>query len=360
MGDVQQLADKIIQFIEHKTHTFNELALELFAYQFNHNAPYQAFCTSRGSSPKSITDWTQIPCVPTTAFKKIDLVCAPKDRSSRMFVSSGTTHGLDDRSRHYVFSLDLYETSSRCSFAHHILPDTTRLPILVLFPSANELPHSSLAHMLSLCVSEFGGKGSGFFIRNGKLLADELASRLIELSTDNLPVVLLGTSFSFVHFLDHCSERSLQFALKHGSRLMDTGGFKGKSREIARDELYQLYESILGIDRPFCVNEYGMCEMSSQFYDGITGHVTDSPRSFIPPPWVRTAIVHPETLDDSSPGEIGMLRHYDLANHGSVMAIQTEDLGRQTCNGFEVIGRAEGSELKGCSLLTEELLEASP
>lgn len=139
---------------------------------------------------------------------------------------------------------------------------------------------------------------------------------------------------------------------------MDTGGFKGQSREVSREELLRLYGEVLAIPEAFCINEYGMTEMGSQFYDNtLRDRMQERSRVRFKevPPWVRTRILDPATLDEVPPGEVGLLTHYDLANCGSVMAIETEDLGYEIEEGFQVLGRAPGAEARGCSLTIEEL-----
>jgi hypothetical protein len=140
---------------------------------------------------------------------------------------------------------------------------------------------------------------------------------------------------------------------------MDTGGFKGRSREVTREELYAGFDELLGISYAWCVNEYGMTEMSSQFYDGIAGSAPLPPdRLHAGPPWVRTQATDPETLRPLPHGAVGVLRHLDLANLNSVMAIQTADLGVTSPQGFRLLGRARGAEARGCSLAMEDLLRA--
>ncbi len=142
---------------------------------------------------------------------------------------------------------------------------------------------------------------------------------------------------------------------------MDTGGFKGQSREITRQELYGMAREFLGIPREFCVNMYGMTEHSTQFIDsticdrarGITG-----PRHKIVPPWARTRVVDCETLEPLPDGEAGLLLHYDLGNRNSVLAVLSEDMGYALGGGFELLGRAKGAEARGCSIAADELLEA--
>jgi hypothetical protein len=351
---------------------FNLLALRLFAYQFERNAPYRTLCQRHGVTPATVTHWSQIPPVPTQAFKVLDLACEPLEQAQAIFLSSGTTRGEQTRSRHFVFNLRLYETSVLRWFEPHLLPERHPMPIAILFPPPDELPHSSLGHMLATIARKWGkGQGTGdgndsewrmasseWFIRGGKLLGEALAKWLRRAEAQGEPVMLLGTSFSFVHFLDWCEQSGVVFRLPEKSRLMDTGGFKGRSREVPRDELYRAYEKTFGIPPEWCVNEYGMAELSSQFYDGVVGapYRWDGWRVHLPPPWVRTKVLHPDTLQEVSEGERGLLCHYDLANRGSVMAVLTEDVGVKVGDGFILLGRAAGSELRGCSVLVDELL----
>ena len=137
---------------------------------------------------------------------------------------------------------------------------------------------------------------------------------------------------------------------------MDTGGFKGRARETDRDQLLELYEQRLGIPRHRVIGEYGMTELCSQFYET---NLTESPRRFLGPPWVRTRAIDPETLEPLPFGNPGLLAHWDIANAWTVLGVLTEDVGIVHEDGFELLGRAPGSDLRGCSLVTEELLDGS-
>jgi hypothetical protein len=176
-------------------------------------------------------------------------------------------------------------------------------------------------------------------------------------------VCLLGTSFAYVHWLDALDAADERFLLPPGSRLMDTGGFKGRSRALDEDEMRARYRDRLGIEPAFAINEYGMTEMCSQFYDTTLRETVLSgaagPRRKRMPPWVRTRVVHPDTLEPVVAGVPGLLQHFDLANAGSVMAIQTEDLGVLAGDGFRVLGRAAGAAPRGCSIAMDELLSAA-
>jgi phenylacetate-coenzyme A ligase PaaK-like adenylate-forming protein len=340
---------------------FNALALDVFRHQFECNAPYRAFCERRGVHPDALDDWLRIPAVPTDAFKAAPLVCGAANEAVAVFETSGTTAGAERRGRHYFPELALYDAALAESFAAHMLPDGARLPMLALVLPAAEAPNSSLSHMIERVMREFGAEGSDYFLGTEGLDAERLLAALERAEASWEPVCLLGTSFAFVHLLDELEARGRQLRLASGSRLMDTGGFKGRSREVRREELYAALEAALGVPVAWCVNEYGMTEMSSQFYDTLAGAPEGSAveaRLHAGPPWLRTRAVDPETMEPLPQGAVGILRHWDLANLNSVLALQTADLGVVEPGGIRVLGRARGAEARGCSLAVEELLRA--
>lgn len=355
------LHEAVHRFITRGEGSFEALALEVFAYQFHHNAPYRRFCQEQGIVPEKVQDWRDIPAVPTAAFKVLPLTCRPPEEAEALFLSSGTTQGPQSRSRHYVFDLRLYHAAIRDWFARHLLPDLPpgkRILTLVLMPSPQEQPTSSLGYMLGYVLQEFGTPGSDFFVRREsakapfRLEMERLAATLQALQE---PMMLLGPSSAFVLFLEWCQGQGLRFCLPAGSRLMDTGGPKGHAWALSQEELYRRCEEMLGIPQAYCVNEYGMSEMLSQFYDSQAGQ--GGPRLFLPPPWVRTQVLDPETLRPLPSGGVGVLRHWDLANVDSALVLQTEDLGQAAEEGFLLLGRASQAEAKGCSLLLEEWLQ---
>jgi hypothetical protein len=166
----------------------------------------------------------------------------------------------------------------------------------------------------------------------------------------------LGTAFSFVHLLDYLAEKNLRFDLPAGSRVMETGGYKNRSRTMPKAELHQLITERLGVPPSHIICEYGMSELSSQAYDSAIHHPSSiiHHRVFQFPPWARVQIISPETGREVADGETGLIRVFDLANVFSVMAIQTEDLGIRRGGGFELIGRAQLAEPRGCSLMMLE------
>lgn len=365
---------------------FSELALELFSLQFNHNAAYRKICEARTLPPQVVGHWTQIPAVPTAAFKELELTCLAPDERTTVFHSSGTTEQKPSRHFHNTESLAVYEVSLWASFERHVLwsaeslsasreagtrGQAVRAPLLILTPPPSQAPHSSLVHMFEVLRQKLGAPETVFLGQIGPAGAWtlDLAATLAALSdssklkTQN-PKLLLGTAFSFMHLIDCLVERNLRVELPAGSRVMETGGYKNRSRTLPKVELHTLIAEQLGVSMENILCEYGMSELSSQAYDVASDkwHVTwegdfsrhSSPvtRHFSFPPWAHVQIISPETGREVAEGETGLIRIFDLANVFSVLAIQTEDLGVRRGDGFELIGRAQLAEPRGCSLMT--------
>ena len=363
---------RLIAFIE-RGHapagsSFSGFARELFALQFAHVATYRRLCETRGVTPDSLDDWQGIPAMPTTAFKELDLTSlAPSERSA-VFHSSGTTEHRPSRHYHSAESLAVYEASLRPWFARHVLPRAGGLQtpsaassitdgdcksparFLCLTPPPDQAPHSSLVHMFAIVSRAFGTPESVFLAGLSEDLAWELdfSSALTALRTAErraAPVVLLGTAFMFVHLLDELERRALRLSLPSGTRVMETGGYKGRTRELPKAELHALITARLGVPARDILCEYGMSELSSQAYSLATDQSV-----FQFPPWCRALVISPETGREVAEGETGLLRLFDLANVRSVLALQTEDLATRRGDGFELLGRAAQAEARGCSL----------
>jgi hypothetical protein len=209
--------------------------------------------------------------------------------------------------------------------------------------------------MFGVVLREIGADDSGFDVSANTLQCDGLLASLEACAAVGRPVALCGTAFAFVHLLDELADRRLRYVLPEGSRLMECGGFKGRVREIPRGELYARLESALEIPIEMMVNQYGMTELGSQFYDSVLLQ-PDELRRKLGPPWARVVIVNPDTGRPAAPGDVGCLVIFDLANTGSVFAVQTADLGRAVEDGFEVIGREPGAEERGCSIAADTML----
>jgi hypothetical protein len=342
--------------------TFNDIACAVFRHQFERNVPYRAFCERRGRTPATVTQWELIPAVPTAAFKEVALVTGASIAAEAVFRTSGTTRGRERRGEHHVLDLAIYRAALLPAFAACVLPDGARPLMLSLVPAPADAADSSLSYMVHVVMAELGAPDSRTFADADGIAYDDLAEILRRAQQARRAVCLIGTSFAFVHWLDRLSAADETFVLAPGSRLMDTGGYKGRSREVGEKELRALYGRSLNIDAVACINEYGMTEMCSQFYDSTLRDAArgrTAERRKIGPPWVRTRIVHPETLEPVAAGTVGLLQHHDLANIDSVAAIQTEDLAVAVADGFRLLGRAPGATPRGCSIAMDLLLEAT-
>lgn len=387
---VHPLARRVIEAIESwdpvrdplrwSDERFDTLALEVFAHQYAHNEAYRRFCEATGASPATVTSSRAIPAVPTDAFKHVRLFAAPGAEETgegggvvRIFRTSGTTLGAGTapaRGEHHFGTLEVYRASLHRPFQRFCNPSGARLRMLVIAPSGEDLVDSSLSFMLSEVVGRWGDAKSAFFVTAGErgltFDFDGLIAALEEAERDGVATMVLGTAFGFIELFDH-TERS--FRLPPGSRVMETGGFKGRTREVSREELYGAFTTRLGVAPEYCVSEYSMTELSSQSYgDSLwRAHQAggdeegEAPVRLRLPPWARVEIVDPLSLEPyGEPGRRGLIRWIDLANVDSVCAVQTSDMGVADADGgFVLLGRAPDAELRGCSLTIEELLEAN-
>ncbi len=350
------LHDRVLAFLEGPTaEGFAPLALDIFAAQYEAIDAYRRVCDRRGHTPATVTDWRLIPPVPTLAFKNSLLRTGPAER---VFLTTGTTRGAEERGRHEMPDLRLYRAAATAGLRRFVFPDTERMRTLSLVWPATERPESSLAQMVTWALEIFGDVGSACLVTRDRADFDAFADSLRASERDGVPVAILTTTGLLLQFFDRCRDHGWGFRLPHGSRLMDTGGMKGAPRTMSRNGIIRAIWETFAIPGYFVVNEYGMTEMSSQFYDNVVANRVRgrfAPRVLEGPPWVRTRTLDPGTLDDTVPGEPGLLCHFDLANAGTASCILTEDIGRLRDDGFEILGRASDAEARGCSLAAAEL-----
>jgi hypothetical protein len=360
--------DDLVRFIQSATGedeaTFDRLALSVYAEQYRGLPFYPGYCRRAGRPPEAVTSWREIPALPIEAFKKEALAIFPPETAARTFLTSGTSRGPEGRGRVLkdAGALRLHEAAVLAGFRRFGLPDRERIRILVLAPSTERAPHLRMAYDCSLFARLFGAAGSGHFVGEGGLEFDRVIAALREAESAGEPVLLIGATFSFVWLFEHCRERALRFRLPPGSRTLDGGGYKGRSRELTKEAFIGLATETLGLSPTHVVNLLGITEVASLFYDSVLGdHLAgrNRPRHKPNAPWTRTLAVDPETLSPLRPGETGLLLHLDLASARNVLAVLTEDLGHEVAGGFEILGRARGAELRGCSLAMEEWLGAS-
>ncbi len=337
---------------------FMRNAITLFGKQVATIRPYAAFITSLGLDAPRVQDWRAFPAVPTSAFKTHDLSAASSGSEVVVFETSGTTISKPGRVR--LSSTDLYEASLLKNFERHLLPDGARLPALVFGPARAEAPRSSLWFMVDRIVERLTTGGT-WIVGEGKPRWEIVDAAMEHAEADGQPLLLLGTSLLYMAYFEHLASTGSTFTLPPGSRAMDTGGAKGQRAEFTRGEIEATFTRHLGIPRTHLVNEYGMAEMGSQFYDDNLAAAHEGrpaePGKQIPP-WVRTRVLHPETMEEQPDGERGILVHYDLANLEIPMAIQTEDVGSRIGDRLTLEGRLLGAEARGCSLAFEQFLDS--
>lgn len=324
---------------------WDKLAVRLMQAQRRAIATYAAWCKLDGAA---------IPALPIGAYKQHRVASDLPDAAC--WHSSGTTGAAT--SKHHLHDVGCYEASLRAGVRAALLADAPEnLAVLQLAPTSSEAPNSSLSHMVDIIRCDMGLADAGTFV-DGDFQVDAAGAwaRLTELRATDTPVLVLATSFALVNLFDATvSEPALQLA--PGSRVMDTGGTKGRVRDITRDEIVAMIGERLGVPASQCENEYGMSELSSQAWLGtfMTGADRDARWQ---PPWMRTRVVDPVTLRDVADGEQGLLVHYDLANVWSCAAIRSEDIGIKRGNSWQLVGRAPGAQLRGCSLQLEDLITA--
>lgn len=343
--------------------TFNALALREFALQFGNIEPYRRFCLKRQVSPENISSWREVPAVPTEAFKHLNFFCFGEREVTRVFSTSGTTQGDQRGKSHFdQVGLEIMREAILQNARCYLFPDSLRSRILVLAPSPAQVPQMIMAYGMSILIEEWGMPGSEFFIdlERGGFQLEAFVQALHEAQSEDTPVAVLGGTTGFANFFRHCQENGLSFMLPSGSRSLDAGGYKGMTQEIPKDEFLACFPKYLGIPQEYSVNLLGMTELGSQLYDNVLHNRVQgivSPRHKINPPWTRTIVVDPTTLEQKPLGEVGLLRHYDLTNRERVLAIQTDDLGREVEGGFEVLGRAREGEARGCSITIDEMTQ---
>jgi hypothetical protein len=250
----------------------------------------------------------------------MELRSEPASATERVFMTSGTTgqaKGMSSRGRHFHPALDVYDLSMTRNFAQRFMAGQERMPMGILFPDEQAMPNSSLAHYLALAKTEFGTPDSRYFLTPEGLDMPGLCTVLEASERSGRPYALLGASFSLVHVMDALRAQGRSFRLPPGSRILDTGGYKGQSRELPLEDFYAGLTQLLGVPRSHCINMYGMTELSTQFYDdGNAALDTLAPGRARHGPQRRTRRArHPRAL---RPGQLQRGHHHPHRGRGPV------------------------------------------
>jgi hypothetical protein len=328
--------------------SFDEALNAVVAYQLQWNTPLARWWAQRGYSG-DCSDADRIPAVPTDVFRFVPLQtseCAPE----RVFRTSGTTSGA--RGEHSVASTKAYESGAALQWERWVQPGGAPMTWHALTFDPAEVPDSSLAFMVGRLAQLFSHGAPRFYVRPDGV--DALGAR-DALRAEVDPVVVVGTAFALVELLD-VIDPAVPLALPVGSRVVETGGFKGRTRTIEREEFYGLLADRLGVPQGSIVSEYSMTELSSQLYTDSIGLGGAASGLLQAPPWVKVSAVDPLTLAPLPKGSAGLLRFVDLANTSTVVAVQTADVGVVHAAGVELRGRVAGAVPRGCGLAIEEIV----
>lgn len=309
---------------------FETLALQVFKHQFNNNRVYRSFCDLLYKHPSDVKTIKEIPFLPIQFFKSHSILSS-KNKIETTFTSSGTTSSAT--SKHDVTDLKLYIESFRNGFKH-FYGNIEDYVVLALLPSYLERTGSSLIYMVDDMISKSNHAESGFYLNN----ISELKDTLIHLKSKGKKVLLIGVSFALLDLIE-----TYQFDLNN-TIIMETGGMKGKRKELIREELHTQLKSGFGVDNIH--SEYGMTELLSQGYSDGNG-------IFKTPNWMQILTRDTEdALSIQTTGKAGGINVIDLANINSCSFIATQDLGRvYNDNSFEIIGRFDNSDIRGCNLM---------
>lgn len=313
-----------------ESHHFDQLALEAFQYQAQHNAVYADYLSYLGLKPENITKIQQIPFLPIEFFKEHQVLCDGV-QPEYVFESSGTTGQIT--SKHAIESAHFYDQLAENIFLQHY-GKLDQYEILALLPSYLERKNASLVHMVDNFVSK-SGKNSGFYLHNQK----ELAEKIAELTEQQCKVILIGVTFALLEMSENFPV-SLQ-----GHTLMETGGMKGRRKEMIRQEVHELLRKGFGVKRIF--SEYGMTELTSQAYSNESGN-------FVMPFSMKIMLreINDPFTSVTAWHKTGGVNIIDLANIHSCCFIETKDIGTlANASEFTILGRMDNSDIRGCNLM---------
>lgn len=312
---------------------FRTACLETFRYQYENLKVYRKFVDYLNLNPSSINQVSDIPFLPIEMFKN-HLVLDKNTEAENYFQSSGTTQM--NRSKHYIADFSLYEESIYKSFEQFIGKPEDYI-FLGLLPNYSENPHSSLIYMIDFLIKKSNKPENGYFLYNHQELFD-----LLQTLSDK-KVILFGVSFALLDFLDYCHANSQTLQFSQTLTVIETGGMKGRKEEMTKDELLKIFQNGFKTDKIY--SEYSMTELLSQAYS-LGENIYKSPN------WMKILVRNTEDpFSYVEEGRTGAINIIDLANRHSCAFLATQDLGKSENGFFQVLGRIDHSDIRGCSLL---------
>ncbi len=345
---VRQLDEDVLNFILDDTDScdddrFNQLALRQFELQYHTSEHYRGYCKRKNMSPGTITNWEEIPAVPSFAFSDF-VLSLPVEKAQQICSASRTAVSKNGRQKISPDkrAVELINTANGLLTKRFLFPDVEKMKILLMLPPPKMAPGMVMAIGLEQVRLKFGTPDSRFLISLLGLDIKTLLSALKQSEETQEPLALIGVAGALIHFFDACEKEGIRFSLPNKSRICDVGRERGRLGECSKEEYFRKCRETMGIEEVFCINILWACESSTIYFDNslknyFAGVKKDGCKEM--PPWTRTIVVDTRGFKRLPKGEIGLLRHYDLTNRVMAFAVQTAGLGFETEDGFEVIGR---------------------
>ncbi len=346
---VKRLDEDILEFIhkdpsDQNEQRFNELALMEFELLYRASEPYRDYCKRKNLTPETITGWEEIPAVASFAFKKILFSSSSVPDAEEFYYASGVVEL--ERKRCPIFpdkaTAELTAAVNGLLSKTFLFPDVELMRMLLMVPPPVMAPGMVMASGLKRLMQLFGTPDSRFLISFRGLELKALVNALRRSEKSRQPIALIGATLVIDYFLDACKKEGIRFDLPQGSRICDSGGYMGRYTKRTKEEFLRKCKEILGVEEDFCINALWICESSTIYFDNVLKNSFSGltkERSKEIPCWAKVVAVDPSDFKRLPKGKTGLLRLYDLTNRAMAFSVQTDNLGFETENGFEVIGK---------------------
>jgi anaerobic magnesium-protoporphyrin IX monomethyl ester cyclase len=341
----RDILEFVLRGLDHRDEKqFNDLALKEFERQYNVSAPYKEFCKSVNVVPETIANWEEIPAVSSFVLKKVIMGSLPDEKVEQLYLNSGIIQLKNKKEKTYrdKWAVAIIRTGNILLAKTYLFPDVEKIKILFMLPSPRMAPLMEMAIGMEHVRTEFGTPDSRFLISPLGLDIKTLLKALKHAEKTGEPLALIGATFGLDLFLDACEKEGIRFSLPEGSRICDTGGYMGRYMGCSKEEYFRKCGQALGVEEDFCINVLWICENSTIYFDNVLKNFLygeKKKRYKKPPPWSKTIAVDTREFRRLPKGKIGILRHYDLTNRLAGFAVQTDNLGFETEDGFEIIGK---------------------
>ncbi len=345
--------EKVVEFVSRGIASedeagFTQLALEAFELHYRTDAEYRKYCRTIKVSPDIVTDWQEIPAVASFPFRKTLSAALPREGVEKFYFASGVAETRQKRGPFFPSKNTRRLTASANNLREkeYLFPDIDAIRMLFMVPIPAMAPGMVMAGGFERIRQRFGLPDSKFLISFTGLDLKELILALREAEKTGQAIALLGATWGFDYFFDSCKRSGIRFNLPQGSRIVDSGGYAGRYTTCRKENFILKCRDSLGIGQEHCINALWLCESSTVYFDNVLRNSLSGirrERCKELPPWTRITVVDPLTFKPLPKGAAGLLRHYDLTNRAMSVVVQTANVGYETENGFEVLGKWNGN-----------------